>query len=378
MPTGILNQFSVNFYTSPVANFNVNGSIGSCSTWKDVYNCSSASMTLANTSTGTSGNSPQYQLLIYNYTQSTCAIGSVIYNNGAATNVTPGWTSGWPTTLNMKTLTGINGNSWFNATGYYLVRLNVRNSCNTPGYTTKDEIIKVSPSPESISASWSAFNCANTVAPSLNCNAPTAVSKYSPIIYASNTGTGSNPGASIDQYTVTIQDYSGPSCILGGVYYSHTYSWAGPGPLTNKLISLNKVIEESGGGTSWFANHFSTKVKVTISVHNVCGNSPDVIGYLTNSIECRVGSKTELNTNLSIFPNPARGSVTLHIELEKATDVNCKLIDYTGRTVQQLLIGDYLEQGNHDIYVDVSGLSRGIYFIELTDEKKQMLKLVLE
>ena len=61
------------------------------------------------------------------------------------------------------------------------------------------------------------------------------------------------------------------------------------------------------------------------------------------------------------FPNPLKNETTIQIELYKVKEVNLTVLSITG---QQLLVKDYgkLNQGKHDLNLQINNLSPGIYF----------------
>ncbi|MFH0893124.1 MAG: C25 family cysteine peptidase [Bacteroidota bacterium] len=67
------------------------------------------------------------------------------------------------------------------------------------------------------------------------------------------------------------------------------------------------------------------------------------------------------------YPNPANGSAMITFDLKTTGNVNIDLYDATGRTIKNLW-SESTAAGDHQIMVDVSALSPGIYFCRLITE----------
>jgi hypothetical protein len=65
------------------------------------------------------------------------------------------------------------------------------------------------------------------------------------------------------------------------------------------------------------------------------------------------------------FPNPTRDQFTIGFSLESAENVNCDLIDQSGRVVRSLASNKHYAMGYHKIRFDVSDLATGTYYYRL-------------
>ena len=75
--------------------------------------------------------------------------------------------------------------------------------------------------------------------------------------------------------------------------------------------------------------------------------------------------ENELNTTVSIYPNPTAGFVEVEIE-DSDVDLNYELLDVAGRVIERNRFF------SHSSKVDLSSLSNGIYFLKLsTDDNLQ-------
>ncbi len=131
----------------------------------------------------------------------------------------------------------------------------------------------------------------------------------------------------------------------------NTYSWdfgdgsaAGSGAMTSYTYT-------TGG-------NYSVKLTVT----NACGSSDTTIAL--NGVSM---GENILSQNLRLFPNPAKN--TLHIELDIAgtSDITVRILDMSGKQVMNSVndkTGERFE-GN----LNISELAPGVYMIEVTDGK---------
>ncbi len=69
---------------------------------------------------------------------------------------------------------------------------------------------------------------------------------------------------------------------------------------------------------------------------------------------------------MTVFPNPANDIINLDIRTHQAMDLSVRVIDATGKVVMQP-ISNIQIQGQHLQTLDISDLSQGIYYLELTD-----------
>ncbi len=72
--------------------------------------------------------------------------------------------------------------------------------------------------------------------------------------------------------------------------------------------------------------------------------------------------------NASVYPNPAAGQCFVKYNSPSSTPVHIVLRDISGRTIQEQNVA--VSQGNNAIPLPLSGLNRGMYFIEIADDKQ--------
>jgi hypothetical protein len=88
-------------------------------------------------------------------------------------------------------------------------------------------------------------------------------------------------------------------------------------------------------------------------------------GSFTYSNIVRISS--QLNSQLIIYPNPARDIITIQVSDKKLTGTNAVIIDATGKVVQTFIINSAFEM------VDVSKLAADIYFLQTANGTTQKL-----
>ena len=67
-----------------------------------------------------------------------------------------------------------------------------------------------------------------------------------------------------------------------------------------------------------------------------------------------------------LYPNPATNEVNLAVTVTKREQAQFKIIDNTGRVVKQKQVN--LSTGSTSLSMDLTGLSKGMYYVELKGE----------
>lgn len=75
--------------------------------------------------------------------------------------------------------------------------------------------------------------------------------------------------------------------------------------------------------------------------------------------------KSATITQLSLSPNPANSTTTLRFEKLTNNEIMIRLFDLTGQLVKTIDQGTTLAKGFYQTNVDVSGLSSGLYTLQL-------------
>ena len=133
-----------------------------------------------------------------------------------------------------------------------------------------------------------------------------------------------------------------------GTIYSETINWKAPNTGTGTVSFwsvLNAVNgDNSSGGDSWNVKHMI------------------ITEWPSNS---GIASVDENPVQLTIFPNPARESITISCNLNETAQVEINMFGIDGRMVGNLMSGT-LTQGEHNQHITLPSTIRpGIYFIQL-------------
>ena len=78
---------------------------------------------------------------------------------------------------------------------------------------------------------------------------------------------------------------------------------------------------------------------------------------------------------MSLSPNPANKLVKLEIVFESGTEVKIYLYNNLTEKIMEIANNRYTE-GNHSFYFDVSGISPGLYYLEIIQNNKAIIKKI--
>ena len=86
---------------------------------------------------------------------------------------------------------------------------------------------------------------------------------------------------------------------------------------------------------------------------------------------------TELDKNISIYPNPTSGEFSIEFNNTWEGDVNCKITDIFGRSIYSNILDNNSANSSHK--VDIKDSNSGVYIVQLVqDDKKTMKKIIKE
>jgi len=88
-----------------------------------------------------------------------------------------------------------------------------------------------------------------------------------------------------------------------------------------------------------------------------------------------VDEQKESFSNLSIYPNPTENILNISFYLDKKQSFETKLISVTGEVVYSEKAESFL--GNYSNTIDISNLTKGVYFLSLTNENESINKKVV-
>ncbi|MFZ4399429.1 MAG: Kelch repeat-containing protein [Bacteroidales bacterium] len=85
--------------------------------------------------------------------------------------------------------------------------------------------------------------------------------------------------------------------------------------------------------------------------------------------------------SLSVYPNPVSANSVISFSMKEPGTIHLSLVDILGKNIMDIVNSNY-SSGNHNLALNTSNLSRGIYFLKLTNSNKnkeitETIKLVV-
>ena len=80
--------------------------------------------------------------------------------------------------------------------------------------------------------------------------------------------------------------------------------------------------------------------------------------------------------DITVYPNPVSKTANIEFELNGKTRVNAAVYDMLGREITDLYNGE-MNSGRQRIRMDVSGMSKGMYFVKLRFNDEIVTKKVM-
>ncbi len=82
--------------------------------------------------------------------------------------------------------------------------------------------------------------------------------------------------------------------------------------------------------------------------------------------------------NVGVFPNPANSFLTVNFELTDASvPAQIRIMDVNGRTVK-FIADNFMNSGVNQIRTDISDLTQGLYFLQITSGNKSITKRIVK
>ncbi len=209
------------------------------------------------------------------------------------------------------------------------------------------------------------------------------------VLWGSNAGDISivainNCGESTPQTrSISLETIPGPAGIIAGNdtvcsnNESYTYTVpAIPGATSYTWFVPTGTSIISGTGTNSVIITISPAAvsgPITVQGSNTCGSGTDGVKNITVKI-CAGISENRPETGISVYPNPAGGELNIAIANgEKQMDL--QIVDVRGQTVYRESLENIPIEFTYKI--DVSTFSRGVYFVELVNSKRFVIKKVI-
>jgi hypothetical protein len=112
---------------------------------------------------------------------------------------------------------------------------------------------------------------------------------------------------------------------------------------------------------------------ITVKGNNSCGSGTESLKNITVKV-CAGISENKTETGISVYPNPAEGILNIAITNgEKQMDL--QIVDIRGQIVYKASLENIPFEFTYK--VDVSAFSRGVYFVELVNSNRFVIKKVI-
>ncbi len=160
--------------------------------------------------------------------------------------------------------------------------------------------------------------------------------------------------------------HASPKCRL-----SSTVTANGPVlslPITVSNSSPYSQLSKNGHWFSWATLNFGNVPDASIFVCTAPTVTTDV-GVAENAYNSAINS--------NVFPNPARNSATVRVNLVNSSKIQVELTNAMGQVIKTSTVNG--QNGQNEIKLDVSGVSKGIYFVNVkVDDAIGTKKLIVE
>lgn len=364
-------QIYVQVDNSPTATYKVDGAAVNTSTYLQTYECSPLQMT--NMTLSGTGTNPYWKVTVTKV--------------GSGTVATNGWVAGTlPSSYDLKSLLVSTYGSG-NVEGEYNVSVSVKNGCSGKNGNTYSGLVKINTNPTATSACFQ-ISTNNTCSSFTNggtaCSNATSACASSPKISGACSG-GQWVGG---YYRVLVEEYA--TCSTGVTTIVNTANT----PITNSgdVVCLDLNVLASSPGY-WFSNPTGRKYKVSWTIGNACGETTSVRWFKDDISGCRVrgdkgdkgGDELDAQASLgersaenplgfTVYPNPASGELNLLWDTNTEERTTIRMFDVTGREV----LVHTKAKGLGEAKLDISGLGKGIYVVELNNGTRSIQRVVID
>ena len=195
---------------------------------------------------------------------------------------------------------------------------------------------------------------------------PTAMTGY--IVGASGTILKTTNGGS----TWTSQPIAGLTADLRSPYFFND--------LHGFVVGNNgTIIETNNGGASWVQYLAVPTTNTLVSVHffspnlgYACGSSGTILKFISYIGVDEIGNNF---INASIYPNPTNGFINIEMNSIDKEKFDLKILNSLGETVYEENGIQYT--GAFTKHIDLSNLSNGVYFVQMQNEQKRIVKKII-
>lgn len=103
-------------------------------------------------------------------------------------------------------------------------------------------------------------------------------------------------------------------------------------------------------------------------------NAYKALVELNNTYNITNYENTPLNQEL-IYPNPATDQITISLDIDKPQSIAINIYDQLGKSMFRNILGD-VDEGHHEILLDIQSLPKGIYFIQLQSNNNSSFRFI--
>lgn len=163
--------------------------------------------------------------------------------------------------------------------------------------------------------------------------------------------------------------------------------WNAASQLNNKEFIIEKTIDgknytqvgtREGDGTTPFAKSYSMvdyNPSAGVSYYRL--RQVDVDGHSMAYAPVPINIATSISSSLDIYPNPCRDNIFISYNSEDGQPITVTIDDISGRTVFTTVFSD-VKQGKNNFMLNTSGLSHGLYLLQITDAQKSLYQKILK
>lgn len=359
-PTYTSGSTYLTFQTAPSATFKVDGQTVNASTYTQIYSCSSGNAQMTDiTWTGTNSS--------YGWKV------EVIRTSDGLPKSTS-WFTGTPTSpfdLRAFIIT-----QYTTLPGQYTVKLWVKNACNTTGVAYTG-LIQINTTPVACVKMATNSGCSSFVNLGSSASNPASVCYTAgPRINATCSG-GDWVGG---YFNLLVLEFDANNQYVKTVVSS----------TNNTLNSLNDLQcldlnYYSNPPLYFFNNHpVGYKWALFLTVGNSCGSSQASGYFVTNNMSCKTDGEDETTAidnflpekvkSFNVYPNPTANELNVIWPYNAGIPAEVKLYSIDGKQLNVPV----QSTGFGQLKLDVSGLVKGLYSLELNNGSKQVRKVIIE
>lgn len=128
-------------------------------------------------------------------------------------------------------------------------------------------------------------------------------------------------------------------------------------------------------GSASFTNTNTTRSRNYSMYTRIDPTTGNILPIGINTISTEVPNGFSLKQN---YPNPFNPATKIQFAIAKTSKINIKVYDVAGRLVEELVKGEIVSVGTHEVSFDASKLASGVYFYTLeADNFKETKKMML-